>query len=78
VLLAAPFTARPADSPATLKDAFKAHFLIGTAVNRSMVTGSATFRRTAEQTAKDVALLKQVVFDEMVGLVPDTPRRISK
>ncbi|PYJ95908.1 MAG: 1,4-beta-xylanase [Verrucomicrobia bacterium] len=54
-----PLTARPADSPATLKDAFKEHFLIGSAVNRGMVTGSAAFRRTAEQTAKDVALLKQ-------------------
>jgi endo-1,4-beta-xylanase len=31
---------------------------MGSAVNRSMVTGGAAFRRTAEQTAKDVALLK--------------------
>src|SRR5688572_11274823 len=42
----------------TLKDAFKEHFLMGTAVNRSMVTGT-TFRRSAEEAAKDVALVKE-------------------
>jgi endo-1,4-beta-xylanase len=59
VLLATAFTARPADAPATLKDAFEDHFLVGAAVNRSMVTGGAAFRRTTEQNAKDIALLKQ-------------------
>src|SRR5688500_7458453 len=49
---------RAADAPLSLQDAFKEHFLIGTAVNRSMVTGT-TFRRSAEQAAKDVALVKQ-------------------
>ncbi|MCI0747509.1 MAG: endo-1,4-beta-xylanase [Verrucomicrobia subdivision 3 bacterium] len=58
-LLAAPFTAGSAESSITLKQAFKEHFLIGTAVNRSMVTGGAGFRRSAEQNANDVALLKQ-------------------
>jgi len=42
----------------TLKDAFRDRFLVGTAVNRSMVTGS-TFRRSAEQNAKDIALVKE-------------------
>jgi endo-1,4-beta-xylanase len=59
VLLAATFTAGSAESPITLKQAFQEHFLIGTAVNRSMVTGGAGFRRSAEQNANDVALLKQ-------------------
>ena len=42
----------------TLKDAFKDRFLVGTAVNRSMVTGT-SFRRSAEQNANDIALLKE-------------------
>ena len=42
-----------------LKDTFKDHFLVGTAVNRSMVTGGTGFRRSAEQNAADVALLKE-------------------
>jgi endo-1,4-beta-xylanase len=49
-----------AEAPITLKDAFKEHFLIGTAVNRSMVTGGGPgFRRSAEQNAKDIVLLKE-------------------
>lgn len=42
----------------TLKDIFKDRFFVGTAVNRSMVTGT-TFRRSAEQSAKDIALVKE-------------------
>jgi len=49
----------PADAPVTLKEAFKDDFLMGTAVDRSMVTGGQSFRRNAEQTAKDVAFLKE-------------------
>jgi endo-1,4-beta-xylanase len=48
-----------ADQPASLKETFKEHFLVGTAVNRNMVTGGAGFRRNAEQSAKDVALVKE-------------------
>jgi endo-1,4-beta-xylanase len=48
-----------ADKPVSLKEAFKDHFPIGTAVNRSMVTGGAAFRRSAEQNAKDIALIKE-------------------
>jgi endo-1,4-beta-xylanase len=48
-----------ADQPASLKETFKDHFLVGTAVNRNMVTGGAGFRRSAEQSAKDVALVKE-------------------
>ena len=52
-------TARAAEPGVALKDAFKEHFLVGTAVNRNMVTGGAGFRRSAEQSAKDVALAKE-------------------
>jgi hypothetical protein len=45
-----------ADKPVSLKEAFKDYFLVGTAVNRSMVTGGAGFRRSAEQSAKDIDL----------------------
>ena len=58
VLLAICANVRSANAPVTLKDAYKDHFLVGTAVNRSMVTG-ATFRRSSEQNAKDVALIKE-------------------
>jgi endo-1,4-beta-xylanase len=46
-----------ADVPVTLKETFKDQFLIGTAVNRSMVTGGGAFRRSPEQNAKDISLL---------------------
>jgi hypothetical protein len=59
MLLAAGTAAWSADLPVTLKDAFKDHFVVGTAVNRSKVTGGTGFRRSAEQNAADVALLKQ-------------------
>lgn len=58
-LLALAATVHGAEKPATLKDAFKEHFLVGAAVNRGQVTGGAAFRRSAEDTAKDAALLKQ-------------------
>src|SRR6185436_2038604 len=51
--------ARAAESNVPLKEAFKEHFMIGTAVNRSMVTGGPGFRRSAEQSAKDIALVKE-------------------
>ena len=48
----------PMEAAETLKDAFKDRFLVGTAVNRGMVTGI-PFRRSAEQSTKDVALVKE-------------------
>ena len=57
--LAVASPAGAAESAVTLKDVFKDHFPIGTAVNRSMVTGGAGFRRSAELNAADVALLKK-------------------
>ena len=50
---------RTVEPSLTLKDVFKEQFPIGTAVNRSMVTGGPAFRRSAEQNTKDVALLKE-------------------
>jgi endo-1,4-beta-xylanase len=41
----------------SLKEAFSAHFQVGTALNRSHVTGSGG-RRSAEQVAQEVALVK--------------------
>jgi endo-1,4-beta-xylanase len=55
--LVAPASA--AEVSVALKDAFKDHFVVGTAVNRSMVTGGPGFRRSAEQNAADVMLLKK-------------------
>ncbi|MCW5556169.1 MAG: endo-1,4-beta-xylanase [Verrucomicrobiae bacterium] len=50
-------TARSADTPA-LKEVFKDHFIVGTAINRTIATGTG-FRRSPEQVAKDIALVKQ-------------------
>jgi GH35 family endo-1,4-beta-xylanase/alpha-L-arabinofuranosidase len=41
-----------------LKDAFKDHFLVGTAINRSIVNG-AGFRRSRDQVEQDIALVKE-------------------
>lgn len=56
-LLALGATARADDTPA-LKDVFKDHFLVGTAINRTIATGTG-FRRTPEQVAKDTALVEK-------------------
>ncbi|MES2463298.1 MAG: endo-1,4-beta-xylanase, partial [Armatimonadota bacterium] len=62
--LAAPAGAQsPARSagPTTLKDAYKDHFLVGVAINRSVATGDpAGFGgRTVELIRKDIALTKE-------------------
>jgi endo-1,4-beta-xylanase len=57
--LAIAATAHAAESSVALKDAFKEHFLIGTAVTRNMVAGGAGFRRSAEQSAKDTVLVQE-------------------
>jgi endo-1,4-beta-xylanase len=58
LLSASLFALASPNAAEALKDAFKDHFLVGTAVNRNMVTGT-TFRRTPEQNAKDIALVKE-------------------
>ncbi len=63
-LLALGTTAWSADLPA-LKDAFKDHFLVGTAINRALVTGTG-FRRNSEQLKKDTALVKEQ-FNQLVA-----------
>jgi endo-1,4-beta-xylanase len=57
-LIAIGTTARSADKSVTLKDVYREHFLVGTAINRNMATGAGG-RRTSEQTVKDVALIKE-------------------
>jgi endo-1,4-beta-xylanase len=62
VLLAMGATARSADTP-TLKEAYKAHFHVGAAINRTIATGTAVradnVNRTLEQVDKDLALVKE-------------------
>src|SRR5438128_10788797 len=58
-LLAICPAAEAADKPVSLKEAFKDCLVVGRAVNRSMVTGGTAFRRSAEQNANDVALIKE-------------------
>jgi len=57
-------TAWSAEIPA-LKDVFKAHFLVGTAINRSIATGTG-FRRSPEQVGADIALVK-AQFNQIVA-----------
>ena len=49
------------DKSPTLKDAYKGHFYVGAAINRSIVTGEApgSGARTAEQVNKDIAVTKE-------------------
>src|SRR5689334_11524089 len=65
VLVAISAPAWSADTP-TLKQAFKDHFRVGTAVNRAIVTGT-SFRRSSELLSKDIALVK----DQFNQLVPE-------
>jgi endo-1,4-beta-xylanase len=58
LLVLAALAAVPTNAADALKEVFKDHFMVGTAVNRSMATGT-TFRRSAEQRAKDIALVKE-------------------
>lgn len=58
LLLAIGASGGAADAPVTLKDAFKNHFRVGTAINRGITMGGG-FRRSAELAAKDVALVKE-------------------
>jgi len=58
-LLAIGTSAQSADNPVALKDTFKAHFMVGAAINRSHATGTGGGRRTLELVEKDVALTRQ-------------------
>lgn len=61
-LLATAATARSADAP-TLKDAYKDHFYVGVAINRTIATGSAVradnVNRNLDQINKDIALVTE-------------------
>lgn len=63
-LLAIGGTAWSAETSA-LKDVFKDHFLVGTAVNRAITMG-AGFRRSPEQVKQDIALVK-AQFNQLVA-----------
>jgi endo-1,4-beta-xylanase len=62
VLLSLGAAARSADMP-DLKDAFKDHFCVGAAINRTIATGTPVradnVNRTSEQVNKDIALVKE-------------------
>lgn len=47
-----------AEPTVALKEVFRDHFLIGTAINRSIAAGTA-FRRSAEQVKQDIALVRE-------------------
>jgi endo-1,4-beta-xylanase len=68
-LLATGATGRSADKP-TLKDAYKDHFQVGTAINRRIASVTAApsgfFNRTPEQIQKDIALVKEQ-FNQIVA-----------
>lgn len=53
---------KSADTPATLKDAYKGHFRVGVAINRTIATASDVradnVNRNMEQVHKDIALVK--------------------
>ena len=51
---------------ASLKDAFKGRFYVGTAINRAIPTGAGGFRRSPEQVAKDIAQVKEQ-FNQLVA-----------
>ena len=61
-LLALCATARPAAIP-TLKDAYKDHFYVGVAINRTIATDTAVqadnVNRTSERVGKEIALVKE-------------------
>jgi endo-1,4-beta-xylanase len=68
LLLAMGATAQSADMP-TLKDAYKDHFHVGAAINRTIATGTAVradnVSRTLERVNKDIALTKEQ-FNQIV------------
>lgn len=63
-LVAAVAPLRSAETEA-LKDTFKDHFLVGTAINRSVATGT-SFRRRPEQVSRDTALVR-AQFNQLVA-----------
>jgi endo-1,4-beta-xylanase len=70
VLLALGATARSADTP-TLKEAYKDHFHVGVAINRTIATSTAVradnVNRTSEQVNKDIA----VVLEQFNRISPE-------
>jgi endo-1,4-beta-xylanase len=65
ILIAVGLPSWSADAPA-LKDTFRDHFRIGVAVNRSIVTGTSSFRRSADLVKQDTALV-QAQFNQITA-----------
>jgi GH35 family endo-1,4-beta-xylanase len=61
----------------SLKTAFKDHFPVGTAINRSHATGHSTGRRTLEQVGQEIALIK-AQFNQVTAENDMKPERNSK
>jgi len=64
-------TTRPIQ-PATLKSAYKGHFLVGTAINRTVATGNSTL---ADNFNRDMALVEKdtaVVLEQFNQIVRRT------
>lgn len=57
ILVALSLDGRAADIP-SLKDVFRDHFLVGGAVNRSIVTGASSPRRSGDLVSRDAALVQ--------------------
>src|ERR1044071_4017297 len=53
------------EKPATLKDTYRDYFKVGTAISRSITLGRG-FRRSPEQVAADIALVK-AQFNQVVA-----------
>lgn len=65
VLLGTGLPARCAD-PLSLREAFREHFPMGTAVNRNIVTGTASPRRSTDLVQKDIELV-QAQFNQITA-----------
>lgn len=65
MLLASGLTGRSEDVPG-LKDVFRDYFPVGGAVNRSIVTGASSFRRSGELVSRDIALV-QAQFNQITA-----------
>jgi hypothetical protein len=70
MLLAAGVAAWSADTP-TLKDAYQEHFPVGVAVNRSIATGTPSFRRSTELVKSDLALTNAPAGEESPSVLRD-------
>jgi endo-1,4-beta-xylanase len=69
-LLAGCATADPSQ-PATLKDAYKNHFLVGTAINRTVATGTSLLAENVNRNLTQVEKDTAVVLEQFNQIVPE-------